>query len=443
MHRIPNLLKSRHGVFYLRLWRDGKERRISLGTKDWSKAKLMACQFHLAGGHVVDIKKLDIVFPSGAQFREVNTDDDLRRIKELVADGKMAEALGITQKSIQDAVRQLGMSPDAFSSPTAHLPPTVKARTKPFAEVVELYLTEKKLNNVQKTLDEKRSTYDEFARLFGAPDMGSLGDEQAIAFKTRMVAEGLKALRINKKLSFMKDLFGYAIAHKMYFAANPFTDLPVSKKGKVKAEIESYEQFTDDELKLIFENEDYAVFMNKPDYHWLPFLALYTGARIESLASLTVRQIVKDGDIWFFDITRDKNANSIRKIPLHERILESAFLKYVDAVRDAGHTQLFPHIKPGKNGYSRNCSRRFGEYLDKLGIKDGRKVFHSFRVTFINCMTDINTHPALLMGLVGHYEQSKVDLSSTHMQTYQKVKRLEVLKCAMDRLEYDLQFAAH
>ena len=35
MHKLPNLLKSRHGVFYLRTFSDGKEQRRSLRTKDW------------------------------------------------------------------------------------------------------------------------------------------------------------------------------------------------------------------------------------------------------------------------------------------------------------------------------------------------------------------------------------------------------------------------
>ena len=133
--------------------------------------------------------------------------------------------------------------------------------------------------------------------LFGNPDMNALGSEQAISFKSRMITNGLNALRINKKLSFMKDFFSDAITHKLYFEANPFANLAISKKAKLKASVQSYEEFTDDELKLIFENPDYAKYMCDPDYLWLPFLALFTGARIESLASLIVKQIIKDGDL--------------------------------------------------------------------------------------------------------------------------------------------------
>ena len=291
-------------------------------------------------------------------------------------------------------------------------------------------------------MKEKQATYDEFESLFGDADLNSLEHEQAISFKNRMISDGLGIARINKKLSFMKDFFGYAITHKLYFGANPFDSLAMSKRSH-KAAPESYDQFTDDELKLIFESPLYKTFMDKPDYHWLPLLGLHTGARLESLASLKVSQVCKDGEVWFLDILSDKTVNSRRKIPLHSRVISAGFLDYVDKVKKTGEAQLFPHLKAGKNGFSKNCSRRFGQYLDKLGIKDGRKVFHSLRVTFINRMTNEGVHAAIIMGIVGHYDQKAIDFSSPHFENYQKKKPIEVLKEAVDKVDYRLNFVAH
>ena len=39
-----------------------------------------------------------------------------------------------------------------------------KMTTKPFLEVCDFYLQEKKLDNTEKTLSEKKATYEEFAR---------------------------------------------------------------------------------------------------------------------------------------------------------------------------------------------------------------------------------------------------------------------------------------
>ena len=439
MHKLPNLLKSRHGVYYLRTFANGAERRQSLRTKDWSVARLYALQFLLDRAMV--IRKLDFVLPGGFEFRNVNTDDDLTRMQSFMDNPKFAAFLEESAR-LQRAAAAAGSAPAAAVA-AAVAAPVPAAKTKLFSQSVQEYLTEKTLDNTPKTLEEKRRTYEVFQTLFGDVATSSIGSEQAISFKNRLISDGLNAQRINKKLSFMKDFFAYAINHKLYFSANPFDSLSISNKSRQRAKVESYDEFTDDELCRIFENPAYTAFMKKPDYHWLPFLGLFTGARLESLASLKVSQVCKDGEIWYLDIIKDKNANSRRKIPLHRRIVESRFLDYVAGVKALGHEQLFPALKAGKNGYSKNCSRRFGKYLDTLGITDKRKVFHSLRATFVNRMTNTHVHPAILMGLVGHYSQAKIDFSSTHFTTYQKLKPLAVLKDAIDRLDYGLNFAAH
>lgn len=314
-----------------------------------------------------------------------------------------------------------------------------KMTTKPFLEVCDFYLQEKKLDNTEKTLSEKKATYEEFARLYGGnPDFNGIGSEQAISFKSRMLSENLTALRINKKLSFLKDLFEYARNHKLYFQNNPFESIAISKKSKLRAQVQSYEEFSTEELKLIFETQQYKEYLDKPAYYWLPFLALYTGARIEELASLKFSQIVTADGITYFDITKAKNANSVRRVPFSNHILNSGFMAYLEKTKARNVDQVFPHLKDSANGYSKNVSRRFGQYLDLIKIKDPRKVFHSFRSTFINAMTNRGTHPAILMGIVGHYEQSKFDFSSPHFQTYQQAKPLRIMKEAIDRLDYSL-----
>ncbi|CAM3085297.1 hypothetical protein DM48_4797 [Burkholderia gladioli] len=104
-------------------------------------------------------------------------------------------------------------------------------------------------------------------------------------------------------------------------------------------------------------------------------------------------------------------------------------------MRGRGASQLFPELKPGANGYGKNVTRRFADYLGK------RKVFHSFRHTFIGRMTELNVHPAMLMTLVGHYDQAKVDFSSPHFANYQHAKPLHELKATFDRFDMALPIA--
>jgi integrase len=233
-------------------------------------------------------------------------------------------------------------------------------------------------------------------------------------------------------------LFAYAIANGQHFGPNPFENAKVSSKSKLEQQKRSYKPFTADDLKAIFSPDTYTARMNKPGYRWLPFLALYSGARLEELASLSLSQIQKDGDVWFFELVKAKNSNSLRRIPLHRTVVESGFLAYVDKTKASGATQLFPELKPGKNGHGKNVTRRFGDYLGEIGIKDDRKVFHSFRHTFIARMSARNVHPAMLMALVGHYDQAKVDFSSPHFTNYQHDKTLAELKQTIDLLDIEL-----
>jgi len=81
MNRLPNVLKSRHGVYYLRTYRNGSEVRTSLRTKDWATAKLLTLNFHL--GRAMPLRKLDVEFPSGFKITNVNTESDFAFLKKL------------------------------------------------------------------------------------------------------------------------------------------------------------------------------------------------------------------------------------------------------------------------------------------------------------------------------------------------------------------------
>jgi hypothetical protein len=101
MHKLPHLTKNRFGVYYLRLVRSGRETKRSLRTKDFRQATLLALAFNLelamktpndkpkATDFHLDtdsLKRLDVVFPDGTQVKDIKTDDDVRRAKELFGD---------------------------------------------------------------------------------------------------------------------------------------------------------------------------------------------------------------------------------------------------------------------------------------------------------------------------------------------------------------------
>ena len=458
---LPNLYRNRHGTYYLRITLDRREIKRSLRTKEPAQAKLAAIAF--AWVRAMDLKKplpydlpmgldleklreLGVVLPNGTRFMDIDTDDDARRValimKAVDAGASAEDILGLARPGPPGGVSMEKRAAALMGSLATPAP----GNTQKFSAAVKMYLAEKKVaGNREKTIADKQSSYDAFQAMHGDLDMNGYTDAMALGWKQRLIASGIAAVRINTKLSQFNDFFDWAQRNRLRLTNNPFKEMRVGKKDGLKQQTESYEPFDQAELNRIFEPVGYAEFMSAPDYKWLPLLGLYTGARLGELASLQVRHVKRTDGIWWLDITEGKNSNSIRKVPLHAVVERSGFLDYVEEVRAAGIADskgvklLFPHLVKGKNGYSKNMTRRFGEWLDKIGLKDSRKVFHSFRGTFISWMSDARVHPAMLMALVGHYEQTQVDLSSPHFKDYQgKAKLLSNLKETVDMFKVSI-----
>ncbi|MET4476448.1 site-specific integrase [Bradyrhizobium sp. F1.13.3] len=123
--------------------------------------------------------------------------------------------------------------------------------------------------------------------------------------------------------------------------------------------------------------------------YWLPWLALYSGARLGELAQLLVSDVRQEHGQWIFHVTtegsdakRTKTGGSQRVVPVHSRLIQLGFDKYHARAVAFNRRQLFD-IKPDTRGYfSGEPSKFFGSYLRAIGIKTGRDLnFHSFRHT--------------------------------------------------------------
>jgi integrase len=156
------------------------------------------------------------------------------------------------------------------------------------------------------------------------------------------------------------------------------------------------------EQRLPYSADDLAVIFSGPVHkrterpkggageagYWLPLLALYTGARLEELGQLTRGDVRSERGAHFLLITdrgegaRVKAHSSRRRVPLHQKVLKLGFLDYVHSIKSATDP-LWPLLRIDKHGARTQAfSKWFNRYADSLGIKDPRKVLHSFRHTF-------------------------------------------------------------
>ncbi|KTW15616.1 hypothetical protein NS258_05070 [Sphingomonas sanguinis] len=98
-----------------------------------------------------------------------------------------------------------------------------------------------------------------------------------------------------------------------------------------------------------------------------------------------------------------KTATSRRLVPVHAKLIDLGFRDYVDAVKKAGHTRLFPDLVP--NGFgkrTKEASRIANRLIDRYVSTDARLVFHSFRHGFKDLALEANVLERIVDQICGH-----------------------------------------
>lgn len=173
--------------------------------------------------------------------------------------------------------------------------------------------------------------------------------------------------------------------------------------------------FRAEELARIFDPSTFMPWTeDRPHYFWAPWIALYSGARLNEIAQLYLDDIQSPHGIPGFSIgafrrdQRVKGSNSARFVPFAKPLLDAGLLTYVDEVRAAGHHRLFPHLKFGDD-YGDYLGDRFIKYLKDIGLKTEDNPdapgmgFHWFRHTAGDAVVNLsssNLHHAA--GITGH-----------------------------------------
>lgn len=278
---------------------------------------------------------------------------------------------------------------------------------------------------------------------------------------------------------FARELSGILrYAFQIDALASDWSTLVKQKDAKLGKKIDRH-PFSNDDLALIFDSETYlqrTKCKRKSEMtptevrFWLPMIALYTGARLEELAQLSIRDLKQESGIWYFNITdsdfaydgqeqRLKNKNSVRKVPVHQDLIDANFIEYVKArsTRFKETSSLFNIESRGSNGklgsaFSKWFSSKSGSgmgFLERSGVKSREtvgtktisKTFHGFRHTFIDCLRGSKFSGGELIRdadialVVGHSD----DLDTASLTTSEygiKTADLIILKAIVDALKY-------
>jgi integrase len=180
----------------------------------------------------------------------------------------------------------------------------------------------------------------------------------------------------------------------------------------------------------------------KDHRYWLPLIALFHGTRQEEAAQLGVADIQQDSGIWFLNIHGEdgnqvKNAQSVRRVPIHRLILELGFLDYVMRAKAEGRAHLWPGMRragpDGKHAYA--YSKSFGFYCRAVGIYEEGRGFHSLRHTFRTFLEETETKSVWISRLMGHKLTALLGEGATYTKTRVRKVSLAILKEAVDAFD--------
>lgn len=207
----------------------------------------------------------------------------------------------------------------------------------------------------------------------------------------------------------------------------------IANKGRVT---EKREIFKPDELTLVYDHV--KQFKERaPHKFWLPMLLLFTGARDGEFANRLLKDVRPEFNIWIIDLTkasgvsRVKNVQSKRMIPVPQYLIDIGFLNYVQGLRDAGEIWLFPQfIRGGKaKKPSVQYSVMFGAMLDELGLTARTLVLHSLRHTWNTVADNLGVSHDRRVKIVGHGGQGTINqLVYTHKDLSSMKETLDMVK---------------
>lgn len=270
-----------------------------------------------------------------------------------------------------------------------------------------------------KTVEAFRRSAKRFSEFLKHKTPEQVTRKDVITYRNHLLAGSTERPKLTVKatrtqIDFLKAIFRRAVANEQ-ISNNPFHDIPFDKVG---VEAKRRIPFEPEDLQKIFTTRIFThhEYENKASggaaSYWLPLLALYTGARLEELGQLRTMDVKEFPQLgWYLDITPEagslKTQTSDRHVPLHLKLIELGFVRYVQGLKESGEKRVFPLLKPDRYGrLTSHWSKWFGRYLDEVSVKDPRKVFHSFRHGFKDAARAVGIAEDIQDAITGHANNS-------------------------------------
>ena len=288
----------------------------------------------------------------------------------------------------------------AISNLVSYQAPTPPGSPYRFTELIDDWALER--DPRRKTRDEFESKVAKLIAHLGHDDAAQVNDADLIAWKQKLLASGASHKTIENYLMVIKTLFNFAKKNKR-ITTNPALD--VSFQAKRRQKQLGYDDADARKILLAARGE------SEPHRRWVPWIAAFSGARLEEICGANIADVYEFGGVWCLDIRLDnrgkdgslKNLGSERKVPLHPAIIEEGFHRYVRGLPKDG--PRFPNLTPDRYGRRGGSgSKRLCRWIRvNLGMDNARKApNHSWRHRFKSVCRRAGIEEEYHEALTGH-----------------------------------------
>jgi len=259
------------------------------------------------------------------------------------------------------------------------------------------------------------------------------------SLKNKTKYKPISTTTLNKYLSRISSFFEHLVTNS-FISNNPATKLRLTKTTKENKDRDAYTQ--DDIKKLlaldIYNSKLKFTYNTKPHLIFVPLIGLLMGMRLNEICQLYIDDIQQIDGIYCIDINdkldkRVKYPSSLRLVPIHPLLIKNGFLKYVNSLDKRKNKRVFPQLQfTQSKGYSNAMSKSFQRLNRKHITTNPKKVFHSFRHTFINNLKQAQIPESIISQIVGHKN------SSITINRYGKDYDIKLLYKTIQTIDYNI-----
>ncbi len=349
-----------------------------------SKLKLSDVPLNLQG-----LRRYELELGDDGQVRKMKTDGSSEDHDRLLS---AMEALG----GLNTGKKRPGQGQSGSAAP------------KTLRDVYNDFLTFEKTSVEPSTVRDYSSTLDELEAKYGAVTLDEIDDDFLTAYMLWLAKPkppsraGLKPKKgnskatIDKKVGTIRSLFSFAISQKMFYGVNPTSGRALRTREERYSGGSTFYEL--DELTLIFNCDAYRELeIADPDFYWILFLGLITGARVTALASLSSTDLKRTIDgTPYLKIWKDKTSAGQREVPIPEEIFERL------QSWAAGRQKVFRFKHSLDRGASDEVLDLLKPYLHSVGVTRPKLTFHSFRKTANDYLLKSDLSYEVRTQFVGH-----------------------------------------